>query len=118
MENQLSLFLEEVEATISSPELDSQLDEVLRDEEISNLRKNLFVESVRSAFGISRGGRPFKPSEEAWAWINEASDSPFSFESCALEIAADPEMDYAGLDPENLLGLLRWNRRRMLGTQN
>ena len=118
MDTQLSLFLEEIEASISSPELDDALDDVLRDEEVSNLRKNLFLESVRSAFGISRGGRPFNPSEEAWAWINDSTDSPFSFEQCCRELAADPDLDFAGIDPETLLGLLRWNRRRMLGTSN
>tara|TARA_R110002167_G_scaffold204404_1_gene408454 strand:+ start:18768 stop:19124 length:357 start_codon:yes stop_codon:yes gene_type:complete len=116
MENQLSLILEVAEAGESSPELEQALDDVLQDEEISNLKKNLFLESVRSAFGLSRGGRKFKPSEEAWSWINEvATNSPFSFEECCKELAADPELDFAGLDPERLLGLLRWNRRRMLG---
>jgi hypothetical protein len=131
MNNQLALFQEEIDvaesslelnvmlganAADSSPELEQALDDVLQSEEISNLKKNLFFESVRSAFGLSRGGRKFKPSEEAWSWMNEvATNSPFAFEECCKELAADPELDCAGLDPELLRGLLQWNRRRMLG---
>ena len=118
MGNQPSLFLEDIGATDSSSGLEDDLADVLRDEDIHTLRKHLFLDSVRSAFGISRGGRPFKPSDEAWAWINESSDSPFSFEQCCRELAADPDLDFAGLDPENLRSLLRWNRRRMLGRNN
>lgn len=115
MENQLELIFDVIKDAYSSDGLDDVLDELLREEELSSLRKNLFIESVKSAFGFSRGGRPFKPDEEAWAWINESTDSPFSFEKCCRELAADPDLDCAGLDPDNLLGLLRWNRRRMLG---
>jgi hypothetical protein len=74
------------------------------EEDIPFIRENLLIESVRSAFGVSRGGRDRQPSTESWEWIvAEDTGSPFSFRNCCLSV---------GVDPDELLDWLCWYRKR------
>lgn len=51
------------------------------DTEINELRYALLVRFIKEGFGISAGGRKFRPNWEFWHWINTPSDmSPFGFE--------------------------------------
>ena len=102
---QLSLldFLEELE---NLDEFDSDLEKILSDEELPHLRESLLIESVKSAFGESRGGQRRAPSDEAWEWIiSEERELPFSFNRCCLA---------CGVDPEKMLDALRFYRRKLL----
>lgn len=104
MEQQLSLWdlLEKLE---TSKDIDSELDKILTDEDIPFLRENLLIESVKSAFGASRGGQKRKPSDEAWDWIiSEDRDQPFSFAQCCFA---------CGVDPENMLDWLQYYKRKL-----
>lgn len=70
------------------------------------LREKLLIETVKSAFGESRGGLKRKPSEEAWEWIlSENREMPFSFAQCCREW---------GVDPDKMLEWLRYYRRKFL----
>lgn len=76
------------------------------DHDIPAIRERLLLETVKSAFGESRGGLPRKPSEEAWEWIlSENLELPFSFARCCREW---------GADPEKMLDWLRYYRRKLL----
>jgi hypothetical protein len=104
MESQLSFWdlLEKLEA---SKDLDGELSKILSDEDIPSIRKNLLIESVKSAFGASRGGNKRKPSDEAWEWIvSEDFNQPFSFAQCCFA---------CGVDPENMLDWLRYYKRKL-----
>jgi len=93
---------------------DNQLMDVSEEEKVIlthgetlRIREYLLVESVKSAFGESRGGRKRKPSDEAWEWIiSEERELPFSFDRCCLA---------CGLDPEKMLDSLRYYKRKLLG---
>lgn len=105
MEQQLSL-LDMLEVCEGSVELEHSISEILSEEDIPTIRENLIVETVKSAFGISRGGQNRKPSDEAWEWIlSEDRELPFSFTQCCNEF---------GADPETVLDWLRWYRRKLL----
>jgi len=76
------------------------------DQDIPAIREKLLLETVKSAFGESRGGLPRKPSEEAWEWIlSENRELPFSFARCCGEW---------DVDPEKMLDWLRYYRRKLL----
>lgn len=105
MEQQLSLWdlLDQLEA---SKDVDEVLGKILTDEDIPFLRENLLIESVKSAFGASRGGQKRKPSDEAWDWIiSEDRDLPFSFTQCCIA---------CGVDPENMLDWLQYYKRKLM----
>lgn len=102
---QLSLMdaLQELE---NDTPFDSDLEKLITDEDIPYLRENLLIESVKSAFGESRGGRKRKPSDEAWQWIiSEDRELPFSFNQCCLA---------CGVDPEKMLDWLCYYKRKCL----
>lgn len=106
MEQQLSL-LDMLEGVEGSADPESSIKEILSEEDIPIIRENLIVETVKSAFGISRGGQNRKPSDEAWEWIlSDDCELPFSFTQCCNEF---------GADPETMLDWLRWYRRKLLG---
>ena len=65
---QLSL-MDLLEALENDTKFEGDLEKILTDEDIPYLRENLLIESVKSAFGESRGGQKRKPSDEAWEWI-------------------------------------------------
>ena len=78
----------------------------LLDQDFPLIREILLLETVKSAFGESRGGLPRKPSEEAWEWIlSENRELPFSFARCCGEW---------DVDPEKMLDWLRYYRRKLL----
>lgn len=82
------------------------LEQALADEDIPYLRENLLIESVKSAFGESRGGRKRKPSDEAWAWIiSDDQELPFSFNQCCLA---------CGVDPDTMLDWLHYYKRKCM----
>ena len=73
-------------------------DEDLDDEEDPNayikLADAMLVETIRAAFGLSRGGRKAKPNQEAREWIfSELNDdaNPFSFNNCCKATGLDPD---------------------------
>lgn len=102
---QLSL-LDLLEALENDTEFDSDLEKILTDEDIPYLRKNLLIESVKSAFGESRGGQKRKPSDEAWEWIiADDRELPFSFNQCCLACE---------VDPDKMLDWLRYYKRKLL----
>lgn len=106
MEQQLSLFdfLENLEG--SSDGLDGDFKKEITNEDIPFIRENLLIQSVKSAFGESRGGKKRKPSDEAWEWIiSEERELPFSFNQCCLA---------CGVDPENMLEWLRYYKRKLM----
>ncbi len=79
--------------------------EILTDDDILDLRENLLIETAKSAFGESSGGRKPKPSAEAWEWIiSEEQKLPFSFDNCCIACGADPEL---------MLGWLRYYKRKL-----
>jgi len=105
MEQQLSLlaFREELEG-ISKP--DSDPTKYLTEEGYPQIRENLLIESIKSAFGVSRGGRNRKPCDEAWEWIiSTDGEMPFSFTQCCNEM---------GVNPETMIDWLRWYKRKKL----
>ena len=82
---------------------DSEAEDIL-DNELPFIRENLLIETIRSAFGESRGGRKRKPSDEAWEWIlSEEGAMPFSFKQCCLA---------CGVDPETILESLLYYKRK------
>ena len=90
------------------PELSAPLGEPLafQDQEIPVIREKLLIETVRSAFGESRGGLRRKPSDEAWDWIlSENREMPFSFAQFCLEWE---------VDPDKMLDWLRYYRRKFM----
>jgi len=79
----------------------------LSNDDAIHIRERLLIESIKSAFGESRGGCSRKPSDDAWAWIvSPERELPFSFQRCCLA---------HGVDPENMLDALRYYRRKFLG---
>ncbi|UZE97266.1 hypothetical protein [Alkalimarinus alittae] len=89
-----------------STDPDSDIGNILTEEEILLLKENLIVETAKSAFGLSRGGNKRKPSDEAWEWIlSEDRELPFSFAACCREWNADPDKVLEGL---------RYYRRKLL----
>lgn len=99
---QLSIW-DLLESLNNSNELESG-PENLTDEDLPFLRENLLIESVKSAFGESRGGRKPEPSAEAWEWITSGERNlPFSFDNCCIA---------CGLDPERMLGLLEYYKKK------
>ena len=77
-----------------------------QDQEIPVIREKLLIETVRSAFGESRGGLRRKPSDEAWDWIlSENREMPFSFAQCCREWE---------VDPDKMLDWLRYYRRKFM----
>jgi len=91
-------------------QLDSKLSdskelEAFDEHNLPALRGILLVETIKSAFGLSSGGRNRKPSDEAWIWILSKEIEPFSFSECCREY---------GVDPEKLLDWLRWYQRDKL----
>ncbi|MCG8613788.1 MAG: hypothetical protein MI864_25035 [Pseudomonadales bacterium] len=102
---QLSL-MDSLESLENDTELKGDLDKILTAEDIPYLRENLLIESVKSAFGESRGGRKRKPSDEAWEWIiAEDRELPFSFNQCCLA---------CGVDPDTMLDWLRYYKCKLL----
>jgi hypothetical protein len=78
----------------------------IADREIPALREELLIETVKSAFGESRGGLPRKPSDEAWEWIlSDRRELPFSFAQCCREV---------GADPDTMLEWLRYYRQKFM----
>lgn len=78
---------------------------LILDEEIPFIRENLLIETVRSAFGVSRGGRNRAPDDESWKWITAEDEvSPFSFTNCCLS---------TGVNPDDLLEWLFWYRKKL-----
>jgi hypothetical protein len=101
---QLSIW-DLLESLTNSPELECD-PENLTDEDIPYLRENLLIESVKSAFGESRGGNKRAPSAEAWEWITSGErDLPFSFDNCCIA---------CGLDPERMLEWLEYYKKKFL----
>ena len=95
MEEQLSLldFLDVLEGLEHDP------NKILTEEDLPYLWENLLVETIKSAFGLSRGGRKRKPSMEAWAWIlSDKEDQPFSFSECCEQLGVNPETMLEGLE--------------------
>lgn len=89
-----------------SPELDQAIEDILAEEDLPYLREGIIIETVRAAFGISRGGKNRKPSDEAWEWIlSEDKEFPFSFEECCKEF---------GADPETVLEMLAYQKRKLM----
>lgn len=89
----------------SKPNLQQEMS-TLTDEELFLLREKLLIESVKSAFGQSRGGRKRKPSDEAWEWVISVDrELPFSFFKCCST---------CGLDPEKMLDWLRYYKRKLM----
>ena len=75
-------------------------------DDLDDIQERFIVETVGAAFGLSRGGRTTKPSEEAWEWIlSDKREVPFSFTQCCLK---------HGADPETMLDWLRWYKRKLL----
>lgn len=72
-------------------------DEELEEEDPNayiKLADAMLVETIRSAFGLSRGGRKAKPNQEAKEWIfSEHNDdaNPFSFNNCCKATGLDPD---------------------------
>jgi hypothetical protein len=84
---------------------DINRNEDLSDTDITTIRESLLIESVKSAFGASRGGRKRKPSDEAWEWIlSDDREQPFSFARCCRSF---------GVDHEEMIELLRYYRRKL-----
>lgn len=105
--NQMSIW-DLLESLNNSSELECD-PESLTDEDIPFIRENLLIESVKSAFGESRGGRKPVPSAEAWEWIiSGEKELPFSFENCCFA---------CGLDPDALLDLLQYYKKKLLKRQ-
>ena len=102
MEQQSLLdFIDKLENS-STFEADSE--QILTEEDVPFIRENLLIETARSAFGESRGGRKRKPSDEAWEWIiSNEGELPFSFEQCCHA---------CGVDPELMLEWLRFYKRK------
>ena len=106
MEQQQLSLLDLLEELKNEIEFDSELANVIGDEDLPYLRENLLIESVKAAFGESRGGRKRKPSDDAWEWIlSDDCGLPFSFDQCCLA---------CGVDPEKMLDWLRFYKRRLL----
>lgn len=102
---QLSL-MDLLESLKNDVEFKGDLETILTDENIPYLRENLLIESVKSAFGESRGGQKRKPSDEAWEWIISGDrELPFSFNQCCLA---------CGVDPDNMLDWLRYYKRKFM----
>lgn len=96
-----------MEPPLLNPNEASRLCPVLTDEDVPYLRENLLIETVKAAFGQSRGGRKPKQSDEAWEWINsEDREHPFSFDHCCIA---------CGVNPEKLLEHLHFYRRKLTG---
>lgn len=75
------------------------------EEDIPFIREKLLIETVRSAFGVSRGGRNRRPDDDSWKWITaEDKGSPFSFRNCCLS---------TGVNPDELLEWLFWYRKKL-----
>tara|TARA_R110001592_G_scaffold221139_2_gene475795 strand:+ start:7509 stop:7850 length:342 start_codon:yes stop_codon:yes gene_type:complete len=112
MQTQLSIFdlLERLENSdcVCSPIPEIPIGEdgnLILDEEIPFIRENLLIETVRSAFGVSRGGRSRTPDDESWDWItSDEHGSPFSFRNCCLS---------TGVNPDDLLEWLFWYRKKL-----
>ncbi|MBL4862883.1 MAG: hypothetical protein JKY09_07705 [Crocinitomicaceae bacterium] len=105
MEEQLSLidFLEALEEQEQS---ESDPTKILTEKDLPFLWDSLLIETIKSAFGLSRGGRKRQSSMEAWAWIlSEKEDLPFSFSVCCKQI---------GVDPDTMLNSLEYYRRKFL----
>lgn len=101
---QLSLMglLESLE---DSNESDNDFDKSLLETDIHHIREDLLIESVRHALGESRGGQKRRPSDEAWEWlISDEKELPFSFVQCCHS---------CGVDPEEMLGWLRYYKRKL-----
>lgn len=95
-----------IKASERSNEPSDGLEATLTEDDLPFIRENLLIESLKSAFGESRGGRKRKPSDEAWEWIlSEDRELPFSFNQCCLA---------CGIDPEKLLESLRYYKRKLL----
>ncbi|OUX64639.1 MAG: hypothetical protein CBE36_07275 [Oceanospirillaceae bacterium TMED276] len=102
---QLSL-MDLLEALENDTKFEGDLEKILTDEDIPYLRENLLIESVKSAFGESRGGQKRKPSDDAWEWIiSEDRELPFSFNQCCLA---------CGVDPDKMLDWLRYYKRKFM----
>ena len=83
-----------------------ELQNILTNKNTSHLREQLLIESVKSAFGESRGGQKRTPSDEAWKWIiSEERELPFSFNQCCLACE---------VDPEKMLSWLFYYKRKLL----
>lgn len=86
--------------------LKSETEDILTNEDIQHLKEKILIESVKSAFGESRGGQRRRPSDEAWEWITtDERELPFSFKECCLAY---------GVDPEKMLDWLRYYKRKFL----
>lgn len=98
-------LLDYIEKLENSGTFEADLEKILTEEDVPFIRENLLIETARSAFGESRGGRKRKPSDEAWEWIiSEEGDLPFSFEQCCHA---------CGVDPETMLEWLRFYKRKL-----
>lgn len=98
-------LLDYIEKLENSSTFEADLEQILTEEDVPYIRENLLIETARSAFGESRGGRKRKPSDEAWEWIiSEEGDLPFSFEQCCHA---------CGVDPEKMLEWLRFYKRKL-----
>ena len=82
---------------------DSKELNALDDHNLPVLKGILLIETIKSAFGLSTGGRNRKPSDEAWIWLLSKDIEPFSFSACCREY---------GVDPDKMLDWLRWYQRK------
>ena len=100
---QLSL-MELLESQEDSDESDCDIGNVLSEMDVEHVREELLIESVRHAFGESRGGQKRRPSDDAWEWlVSEEKELPFSFEQCCHA---------CGVDSETMLDWLRYYKRK------
>ena len=98
-------LLDYIEKLENSGTFEADLEKILTEEDVPFIRENLLIETARSAFGESRGGRKRKPSDEAWEWIiSKEGELPFSFEQCCHA---------CGVDPEQMLEWLRFYKRKL-----
>jgi len=112
MQVQLTIFdlLERLETsgqdTVPLPDLQATVrDNSIPEDEVPFIREYLLIETVKSAFGMSRGGRNRQPDDESWEWIvSEDQASPFSFRNCCLSM---------GVSPDDLLEWLFWYRKKL-----
>lgn len=78
----------------------------LSEDGIHQLRHRLLIESLKSAFGLSRGGANRTPNPEAWQWIVSTDfEQPFSFFYCCID---------SGVNPHLLLSHLLYYKRKFL----
>ncbi len=74
----------------------------LEEHNLTEIKKVVLYDAIRTAFGLSSGGRKRKALDEAWLWLNSEEREGFSFKACCSA---------NGINSKKLLEKLRWQRR-------